>query len=438
MQSFPRLAIGALHSDSDPSPITWALLSALSQSGMQVQAFRCNAFFQPVDPAKELTGSSIRHLDAWLMSPDTCRELLAFGMRGHDLAVVAGSWAATSPALGGHFDLLCQWLDLPRVLVLDASQMGLCRLPQRPPLADAVLLDNITDTSQLVELQTTVETLWNVPVLGALEMLPGLRQRLQHTSCELTHADTCRALGQSLKRHLRVDRLRALAARRPLSIDVPQVCDIACRQRRLRVAIAYDEVFRCYFPDTLDLLEMRGAKLEVFSPLRDERLPAETDIVYLGCGHPEQRAADLQRNQCMLMALRDHVRRGGRIYAEGGGLAYLCQHVETPDGQKLPMAGIFSADVRLPARLVVPEPVEVTLCRPTWLGPAGTTLRGYLNDNWLLEPVGPVCGCVAEARHGCDLVAQHHALGSRVHLNFAAHPEPLDRFFEPMVAPAKR
>ncbi len=48
-----------------------------------------------------------------------------------------------------------------------------------------------------------------------------------------------------------------------------------------------DDAFHCYFPDTLDLLELRGATVCDFSPLRDERLPVDTDIVYFGCGRPD-------------------------------------------------------------------------------------------------------------------------------------------------------
>src|SRR4029077_935542 len=104
----------------------------------------------------------------------------------------------------------------------------------------------------------------------------------------------------------------------------------------VRVAVAYDEAFNCYFPDTLDMLELRGATVRVFSPLRDECLPADTDIVYLGCGSTHEHAAALAGNHCMLLALKEHVCSGKRIYGEGGGLAYLCQHVELADGNRIP------------------------------------------------------------------------------------------------------
>jgi cobyrinic acid a,c-diamide synthase len=201
----------------------------------------------------------------------------------------------------------------------------------------------------------------------------------------------------------------------------------------LTVAVGFDEAFNCYFPDTLDLLELCGATVVDFSPLRDEALPPETDLVYLGCGHPERYAAALAENHCMTLALRDHLCGGGRVYAEGGGLAYLCQYMETADGRRTSMIGAIPAVARVNPQPAPPRPIEVTLARRTWLGMRGRRLRGYLNTNWLIEPLGEVEGCLAEAGHECDLVGRYLAVGSRLHLNFAAQPEFLRNFVQPLI-----
>ena len=200
--------------------------------------------------------------------------------------------------------------------------------------------------------------------------------------------------------------------------------------RPLTVAVAFDSAFNCYFPDTLDLLELRGAKVVDFSPLRDEVLP-EADVVYLGCGHPEFEAEALSSNHCMLLALRNHVRGGRRVYAEGGGLAYLCEHLETPKGELVPMLGVLPAIARLNRRRTAVRPVEVTVAKDTWLACGGAQLRGYLNSNWSLEATGPLAECLAEPGHEQDLLAQFQVVGSRMHLNFAAQAEALGNFFKP-------
>jgi cobyrinic acid a,c-diamide synthase len=174
--------------------------------------------------------------------------------------------------------------------------------------------------------------------------------------------------------------------------------------------------------------------VRVFSPLRDECLPAETDIVYIGCGSPHEHAAALAGNHCMLMALKEHVCSGKRIYAEGGGLAYLCQHVETADGTRTPMVGALRAIARRNPQRMPPQPVEVTLASESWLGPVGTKLRGYRNRNWLLEPTGCMTRFAQEPESQFDLVGRHQAIGSRIHLNFAAQPALLGGFLRPCPA----
>jgi cobyrinic acid a,c-diamide synthase len=253
------------------------------------------------------------------------------------------------------------------------------------------------------------------------------------------HAAMMQELEQ-LARFARIDRIRALASRRDFpsirmslfasAEDDGHACRTAARSRPLTVAVAFDSAFNCYFQDTLDLLELRGAKVVDFSPLRDELLP-EADIVYLGCGHPELEAEALAANHCMLLALRNHVRGGRRVYAEGGGLAYLCEHLETPKGELVPMLGVLPAIARLSRQRTPVQPVEVTLAKDNWLGAADTPLRCYFNSTWCIEPTGPMGELLKETGREQDLLGQFQVVGSRIHLNFAAQAGVLANFFRP-------
>jgi cobyrinic acid a,c-diamide synthase len=200
----------------------------------------------------------------------------------------------------------------------------------------------------------------------------------------------------------------------------------------VRVAVAYDDAFGGYFPDTLDQLELRGAAIADFSPLADERLPPETDVVYLGCGHPERFAAQLSKNDCLMLALKSHLCSGRRIYAECGGLAYLCREIEMPGGDRWPMVGALPATAHFDPTPSRPTPTEVRLASDTWLGSAGQCWRGYLNPRWSLRPAHQLeaCGDRGAGRE-LDVVKRHQAVGSRVYLNFASKNELLESFFVP-------
>jgi hypothetical protein len=98
------------------------------------------------------------------------------------------------------------------------------------------------------------------------------------------------------------------------------------------------------------------------------------------------------------------------------------------------MVGVLPAVARYSHRPQPPTAVEVTLSKGTWLGHAGTRLRGYLNSNWRIEPVGALTSYLIEAGHECDLVGRYQVLASRIQLNFAAQREMLWSFFEPRMA----
>jgi cobyrinic acid a,c-diamide synthase len=440
MPNIPRLAVGAVDETTDTQPMLWALMEALARLGLDVQSFSSQARFVSHDGSLVITGQRRRHLDSWLMSADVCRELFRHGARTSDLAVIDGVFdtarsdvAEGGRLQGGSFDTVCDWLDAPRLAVLDAASFRQGFGPPRPEKLDGVLIDKVCDSAEACRLQTTIEALWGVPVLSTLELLPNVRAVIRglRRGCAPSR-ELCRALGQSLAARMQTEKLWNIASSRPLPAAGTTLFCEGVSHSPLNIAVAVDDVFQYYFPDTLDLLEGRGATLCDFSPLRDDRLPRHTDMVYFGCGHPEYYASALAGNHCMKQSLRNHVRAGGRILAECGGVAYLCEQLETEDGRRLPMAGVLPALARVKTDPSPCRAVEVTLDDDTWLGEAGMRLRGYRNDGYTLEPTGPLNSHIREADHRLDLVGDSRVIASRIHLDFAAQASLLDRFFHPL------
>jgi len=433
MSQLPRVAVGTIQPGAEVQFALWGLLDLVDRLGQRVQVYHSRACFPRCDGAASVTGQCARHLDSWLMSPDLCRQLFVRASRTAHLSVIEGSFAlGDNSGQGGSLEQLCEWLDLPRLVVVDAANLEGCRLPERPREADALLLDCVADASHARRLQTTFQSLWGLPVLGALQTMPGLRSAFAGL-CPGSRPprDMCAALGQNLQRNLSLPGLERIARSRSFSSDSTSLFGVELPLERVRVAIAYDEAFHCYFPDTLELLEALGAEVEAFSPLKDEALPPDSDLVYLGCGHPERHARELAANYCMAAALRSHAATGRRIYAEGGGLAYLCERLQAPSGELVPMSGVlpaiaFACPSPAPAR-----PVEITLSQTNWLGEGWSRLRGYLNSAWNLQPTGPLATYASQQGHELDLVGMRHAIGSRIHLNFAATPEYLRRLVQP-------
>ncbi len=408
----------------------WALCDVLRRREYQAQVFRSQAHFHDAAAGDVICGASVRFLDSWLMPPDLCRESFTHGAKGSDLSIVAGRYAtgtAVSGPMGGSLAELCDWLDLTEVVVLDVADWDNCRMVELPPGAAGILIDGV-GLEEFPRWRTTLESLYGAPVLGGLPRMTKVRERFRAAKNGAAVGDClCSELGGRLAATLRMDALLNLARCEPLPPPSPWLFRAGDKLAGLKVAVAYDDAFGHYFPDVLDLLELQGAQVCDFSPLHDDKLPDAADVVYIGDGLIAPHIEQLSRNPCLALALREHVRLGNRLYAEGSGVAYLCQHAWLSAGEHYAMAGVLPA-VALANRTVSrPAPVEVTLNRRHWLGREGSTLRGYRSSAWRIEPRSGLDTHLTRPV-GVDMVGFSEAVGSRLSINFAAQPQFLARF----------
>jgi cobyrinic acid a,c-diamide synthase len=347
--------------------------------------------------------------------------------------------------LPGDLRLIAEALDLPLIAVLPVCEGpgALHHLPRLPEHIDAVLLDGVKAPEELRRVRRLLRLTGSPPVLGALPELPEIRREVEQ-SPRSRHlpGELLRELGQHFLHYADLDAIDSLCRSRPFPgpVDASCTCGQADCGRCFRVAYAQDEAFGRYFPDTLEALEALGAELVEFSPLRDEALPENVDLVMIGCGFPDLYAERLASNVSMMAALREHVCKGQRIYTEGGGTAYLARWMLL-DGQRITGAGIFPFEAELLGQPVPPRPVSRTLTHDCWLGTKGTTVRGYHSSRWRLHPSlerfeCPACSGLLTSH--ADLLYHHHAVGSLIHLHLGALPEVVSAFAGPHRPSLKR
>lgn len=458
MSGFPRVAVGSLGNHPPAGPIVWALAGYLTQQGRQVRHFFSRACYCSLQGALTATGSASRYIDCWLTSRDESRTLLAETYQSADFALFEGAFAhpasglsgdhagpgdVHAEGLGGTLDELCRRLDLPRLIVLDAAHAVDCRIPSRPECVDGVLVDGILEDADFVRIQTCLEGAWGVPVVGGLRRNEAVRQRLASlTPGGVVPKETCEQLVRSFADFVQPAVLDAIC-RRPTLPAAPARADLMFTAphplhgnvRTPTVAVAYDDAFCGYFSDMLESLERHGAKVVDFSPLADEALPDGADIALFGCGRPDAYADALAANQCMMSSLRTFARRGGRIYAEGGGLAYLGRAIRTADGRVLPMANLFPLASARRDGHAGPEPIEFTVEAENWLLPVGEPLRAYRSDHWKFELMEPTAEALCGVNDEPDVWRVGNVVGGRLQMHLSAQPSLLRGFFQPASMP---
>ncbi len=423
------------------------MLAALKDRGETVQHFRARACLTAAGIVGQVTGLPGRHLDAWLMPRFTIREVFARGVRNSSFAIVEGTLENIEPKIEwgsraanrfegydrpGGLAPISAALDLPCVAIVDASDPSDYHFPVLHPQVDAILLDGLPEPSAFEPLRLVAATALKKPVVGAVDLMPGLRNQIRDFPADCSMPEEWfQTLAKSFSRYADWEAIESLARSRELpDVSESQLLPIC---KPFRVAYAQDQAFGIYFPDTLETLELLGAELIEFSTLSDEKLAPDVELVMIGGGTPDLYIKDLVKNHSMMNALRTHVCAGHRIYSECGGTAYLGGTLVI-DGNRRPGVGIYPFEAELKTDPGPPVPVEREMIRDSWLGPKGTRVRGYRSQRWKLSPAPELCDCPSKSgvlTNEKDAYFRKQAVGTLVHLHLAALNDVVAAFAHP-------
>lgn len=179
-------------------------------------------------------------------------------------------------------------------------------------------------------LREAIEAENGIPVLVYVRHSPGNLVTERHLGLvpaaeRSVTAQQLAALGQQFGQTCDSEKLFALAREAPPIEQSSQelFSSIETQDERVHIAIAQDEAFNFYYPDTLDLLRLAGADLVPFSPLHGSVLPEHIAGIYIGGGFPEEYAQHLAANASLRSALARLLQKNIPCYAECGGLMYL-------------------------------------------------------------------------------------------------------------------
>ncbi len=338
----PRLMISASHKSSGKTLVSLGVMRNLVCQGIGVNSFKKGPDY--IDPMwhRLVTGRECRNLDPFLMGSTGCVESfirhsdensysLIEGNHGfHDGMDIEGSDSSAG---------LAHLLQTPVLLVVDSRKMnrgaaaivkGMQAIPPQTAIA-GVILNQVQGARQEEKQKTAIERFCNIPVLGAIPRDKNLviteRQLGLATVGETSDAEEVIAMaGESIAENCDLNAIRALfCGASPLeNVDaLPQ--SIGKTSASVALGVFRDPSFCFYYPENLEALEDNGAELVFIDALEDSSLPA-VDGLYLGGGFPESFFEELSGNKGLLKGVQEAAHSGVPIYAECGGLIYLCRN----------------------------------------------------------------------------------------------------------------
>jgi cobyrinic acid a,c-diamide synthase len=450
--TMPRLVVAGTASGIGKTSVMVGLTRALRQRGLRVAVFKCGPDY--LDPTYHVraSGNNCHNLDGWMMGRDAVIGTFARACADADIALiegVMGLFDGASPTTEeGSTAEIAKWLDASVMLVVDVSGMartvaaiarGVTVFDPELRLA-GIFCNRVGSRGHLDILR---RALIDLPVLGALPSEPALTFPERHlglrTADEQAVPDSILSeLGRVTGEWCDLDAILTVARAAPLvSCQLSPKAD-AASSSRCRIGVAFDEAFHFYYEYNLHLLKSLGAELVYFSPISDPGLP-DVNGLYIGGGYPEIHAEALSANRSMREQISAFAADGGTIYAECGGLMYLCDSIKTLDGQHLPMAGVIPAHAVMHERLQALGYVEVDTQAVSALGPAGLRFRGHQFRYSELQPLKDRIDCayrVVRRRDGQVMSEGYtvkNTLASYVHAHWASNPIIAERLVEACV-----
>ncbi len=415
-------------------------MAALQANGHKVQPFKCGPDF--IDPTlhEKITGRISRNLDIRMCGAEFVRHTFNTHAASADIAIVEGVMGMFDGA-GASSASLAKLLGLPVALVLDISSCAesaaaiLKGFEGLDPACNlkAVILNRVGSQRHLELAKKAIETHCKAEVIGALSRDFTLKLKNRHLGLQMGHEtnlerdDIDRLAGNvssgiDLARLLEITRLKSIQ-RDDYTENNPQAWEIPAN-KRIKIAVARDEAFCFQYQDNIDILCRAGAEIVFFSPLFDKALPENIKGVWLGGGYPELYAQKLSGNTTMREAVKTWAEAGGVIYAECGGLMYLCTGIET-NGSFFPMAGVFPAKAIMQKKLVSLGYRDTRLTMDSILGPKGALLHGHEFHYSTVDEMPSDIARIYDKRQG---YAYKNVLASYIHLHFGQTPEAAEAF----------
>lgn len=446
-RKIPRIVIAATQSGSGKTTIVTGLLAALRAQGMRVQSYKIGPDY--IDPGyHELASGRPGHnLDTWLVPSNKLSEIFQRTVQDADIAVIEGVMGLYDGGSGGISSTaaIAKLLDAPVLLVINAKAMGesaaalaLGFKNYDPSVRIAgVILNRLGSDSHRDMIVEALDKL-AIPVFGAVYRndkmtMPERHLGLLPVTENAQETAVVAEIGRTIGAQVDLEKIRELA------FSAPPLCVQEETERtvqpRVRIAVARDEAFSFYYPESLQVLEAQGAEIIPFSPLRDKELP-EADGLILGGGFPEMFAQPLYANQSMRESLQRAAAAGMPIYAECGGFMYLMEKMIDFSGEAFPMAGVISGTVQMNKKLQTVGYVAAEMLQDTVLGPCGTVLHGHefhFSSECSPEPGReyPRAFTFRRMRKAESYPAGYakgNILGSYLHLHFAGCPQAAGHF----------
>lgn len=350
---FPRVFIAGVRGGAGKTTVTLAVISMLRKKGAKVLAFKKGPDYIDSGWLSLFSDNPCYNLDTFMIPED--KVLLSFIQRAKGYVSVIEGNRGLFDGLDAEGSVssaeLSKLLKSPVILVIDCTKMtrsvaalvnGFINFDRDVEIKGVVLNQVATPRHEKI-IRDSIEKYCHVEVVGAIPRFKNIKMPERHMGL-LPHQEhemqkEAEEFINKVSEYLDQNKILDIVKNAPPLIYTEKTDKINRFGEGLKIGVIRDRVFQFYYEENLEELKKYGAKIIIINSLEDKTLP-KIDALYIGGGFPETNVKSLSNNQSLMKDIKNKAEEGLPIYAECGGLMYLCKSLLTAEGE-FPMAGIF-------------------------------------------------------------------------------------------------
>lgn len=448
-RAIPRIIIAGTGGDSGKTIVSMGLAASWKRHGLRCRVFKKGPDYIDSAWLSLAAGEVARNLDTYTMGVDGVKCSFTRNSTDCDICIIEGNRGIHDgfDARGTHSTAeLAKLLKAPVILVVDVTKvtrtvaaivLGCMRLDPDVNIV-GVIINRAAGARHEKVVRESVESLCGIHVLGAIpklkgeNILPGRHLGLE-TPQEHRRVDgLCCTIADIIEKYIDTGRILDMAKSAPSYETCFGDYPPAIRGDNVRIGYFRDSAFNFYYQDNLDAISATGAELVPISSLHDKVLPP-CDGLLIGGGFPETHAGLLAKNISLLESVRKRADEGFPVYAECGGLIYLCRSLKIK-GEIHRFAGVFPLDLEMMQKSQGHGYTEALVDIDNPYFPQGTILRGHeFHYTRIMSGMDKVKTAYSIRRGtGCfdrrDGIFYKNVLASYTHLHAMGAPQWVDGF----------
>ena len=364
--------ISAAKRNSGKTTISIALSRLLSNRGFSVQTFKKGPDF--IDPMWLNIASRNRtyNLDFYFMSEDKIRNHFLKYSLSSDISIVEGNHGLhdSIDMLGKSSNAsMSKLLGLPVILIIDAGELNRGVVPlilgykefDKNVDIKGIILNKVHSQRHEKNLLKVIKHYTDLKIFGSIinnsefsikQRHLGLLSTMSGLEIENLVDKTANIIADyvDLEGIIKISKAADKNYTKDQKKYVIKLINNADKEKNrrnglIKIGLAFDNAFNFYYNENLEALENLGCELIKFSPISDKYLP-DIDALYIGGGFPEIFSKELQDNKSIRNEIKQKIEEGLPVYAECGGLMYLCKSIAYENVLN-EMVGVIEADVKL-------------------------------------------------------------------------------------------